>query len=116
MNRAWTLNHDHVAIRVRDIRRSIAFYRDVLGLELRRAVPDADNPTMVWFPGVQLVQKSETDSGEPGWRFFHVAFRVSNTEAAVRDLEARGLKFLPHEPGKPYFFEDPDGVIIELLV
>ena len=116
MNRAWTLNHDHVAIRVRDIHRSIAFYRDVLGLELRKAFPDAENPTMVWFPGVQLVQKTEQDAGEPGWRFAHVAFRVTDTEAAVRDLEARGLKFLPHEPGKPYFFEDPDGTVLELLV
>jgi lactoylglutathione lyase len=112
----WTLTHDHVAIRVRDIRRSIAFYRDVLGLEIRKAIPDSENPTMVWFPGVQLVQKTDAESGEPGWRFFHVAFRVSDAEAAVRDLKARGLKFLPHEPGKPYFFEDPDGVVIELLV
>ena len=116
MTRNWNLTHDHVAFRVRDIRRSIAFYRDVLGLEIRKALPDAENPTMVWFPGVQLVQRTEQDAGEPGWRFAHVAFRVTDTEAAVRDLSSRGLKFLPHEPGKPYFFEDPDGSLIELLV
>lgn len=116
MARNWTLTHDHVAIRVGDIRRSIEFYRDVLGLELRKAIGDFDNPTMVWFPGVQLVQKTEHDTGEAGWRFAHVAFRSNDVEAAVRELQGRGLKFLPHEPGKPYFFEDPDGVIIELLV
>ena len=116
MGRSWILTHDHVAIRVQDIRRSIAFYRDVLGLELRKAMPDVDNPRMVWFPGVQLVQKTADDAGEPGWRFAHVAFRVSDVAAAVAELQGRGLKFLPHEPGKPYFFEDPDGTVIELLV
>ncbi len=112
----WILTHDHVAVRVRDIRRSIEFYRDVLGLELRKAVPSFEHPSMVWFPGVQLIQKTENDVGEPGWRFAHVAFLVTDTEAAVRELTAKGLNFLTHEPGKPYFFEDPDGSIIELLV
>ena len=112
----WSVTQDHVAIRVRDIRRSIEFYRDVLGLEVRRALPDLENPTVVWFPGVQLVQQTEQDTGEPGWRLAHVAFRVSDTGPAVRDLQAKGFRFLPHESGKPYFFEAPDGTIIELLV
>jgi lactoylglutathione lyase len=116
MARTWTVSFDHVAIRVRDIRRSIAFYRDVMGLELRRAIPDAENPAQVWFPGLQLIQMSDAETPNPGWRLAHVAFRVSDTAAAVADITARGYKFLPHEPGKPYFFEDPDGVVVELLV
>ena len=86
MARNWTVTHDHVAIRVRDIRRSIAFYRDVMGLELRRAVPDTENPAQVWFPGLQLIQRGDAEPGEPGWRFAHVAFRVSDTSAAVADI------------------------------
>ena len=116
MSLNWTVTQDHVAIRVRDIRRSIEFYRDVLGLAVRRALPDLENPTVVWFPGVQLVQTTAQDAGDPGWRLAHVAFRVSDTEAAVRALTEKGIQFWPHEPGKPYFFEAPDGTVIELLV
>jgi catechol 2,3-dioxygenase-like lactoylglutathione lyase family enzyme len=111
----WSVTHHHVAIRVRDIQASIQFYREVLGLELLRAVPDANNPTMVWFPGVQLVQKTEEDKGDEGWRFAHVAFQTVNGEQAAAEMAARGLKFLPHEPGKPWFFYDPDGTLIEFL-
>ncbi|MBI3468117.1 MAG: VOC family protein [Planctomycetes bacterium] len=87
--RNGSLRHDHVAIRVRDIRRSIAFYRDVLDLPLERAKPDFENPEMVWFPGVQLVQKTEADGPEAGWRFVHVAFRVDDVERAAADLQPR---------------------------
>jgi catechol 2,3-dioxygenase-like lactoylglutathione lyase family enzyme len=111
----WSVTHHHLAIRVRDIKTSIEFYRDVLGLELARALPDADNPTMVWFPGVQLIQKTDADTGEEGWRYAHLAFQTVNCAHAVAELQARGLKFLPHEEGKPWFFFDPDGVLIELL-
>jgi lactoylglutathione lyase len=115
MSNHWSVTHHHVALRVRDIKASIQFYREVLGLELLRALPDAENPTMVWFPGVQLVQKTDADGDEEGWRFAHLAFQTVNCENAVAAMQARGLKFLPHEDGKPWFFYDPDGTMIEFL-
>ncbi len=115
MPEGWSVTHHHVAVRVQDMQRSIAFYRDALGLPLLRAVPNEEQPQMVWFPGVQLVQKTDADTGEDGWRLAHVAFQTQNCAAAVQAMRDLGLEFLPHEEGKPWFFYDPDGTLIEFL-
>ena len=40
MSQGPSIPFDHIAIRVQDIQRSIQFYRDELGQEVRRATPD----------------------------------------------------------------------------
>lgn len=111
----WSVTYHHAAIRVRDIKKSIEFYRDTLGLELLRTAPEGENPNMAWFPGLQLIQQDKKSDGESGWRLGHLAFQPTDSEEVVKDLKAHGFKFKPHEPGRPWFFEDPDGVLIELL-
>ena len=116
MPKKWNVRHHHVAIRVREINASIEFYRDILGLPLLRTAPDGENPGMAWFPGLQLIQNREESDNAPDWRFAHLGFETNNVEKAVEELRARGLKFQPHEQGRPWFLEDPDGVLIELMV
>jgi lactoylglutathione lyase len=92
----------HTGFHVADMERSIAFYVDQLGLELRaRRVVDAPYvQTLVGYPGAEL----------------HQAF--------IDILEADGVEFLspPVVPtvgpntGRPaVYLKDPDGIRIELL-
>lgn len=116
MPEGWTVTPHHTAIKVRDLEVCTAFFRDTLGLTPRMVRPDWDNPEMVWFEGIQLVQASDEDQNSPeGWRLFHVALQPDNGEAVVADLKAQGYQFKPHEAGNPWFFDGPEGIEIELL-
>jgi predicted enzyme related to lactoylglutathione lyase len=74
----------------RDPRRAIAFYRDVLGLELQSLAPDnaggefelPDGSTFGLWVG---------DDGMPFQPSNGVLFAVDDLEAAVSALEARGI-------------------------
>lgn len=125
----------HTMIRVRDLERSVAFYRDAVGLrELRRE----DYPTGK-FTLVFLGYGKESDStvielthnhGETkythGTGFGHLAVAVVDIAAAVARLQHLGVKIL-RAPGPMThsatngqrdviaFVEDPDGYRIELI-
>ncbi len=116
----------HTRIRVRDLERSVAFYRDVLGLEESGR---SDSPM-----GNRLAYMRDRASGheielcyQPEGRpfafpedIFHVAFEVSDLSAVGEDLARRGIPFTdgPHvsRSGSALaFIDDPDGYEIELL-
>jgi len=128
---------------VSDLDRSVAFYRDVLGFKLQHiAEPSAAaNPKVgmvTGFPNTRLrVALFNVDGHEleliqyvtpPGKRTAperrdtgaaHIAFRVSDCDAAYRELLAKGVKFVspPQDFGaaKACYFTDPDGITLELL-
>ena len=107
-----------IAIRVRDLAKSEAFYRDVLGLEfgLRdegrrwlflRAGGDA---------GVVVLQEDRE-----AWAPQHLAFTVTerDMEGAVAALRERGVAvegpvYHAWMPAKSAYFSDPDGHALEL--
>ena len=107
-----------VAIRVRDLERALAFYRDVLGLtvglrdESRRWIfLRAGGPE-----GMLVLQE---DAGE--WPTQHLAFRVdaSDLERAAQRLQEHGIPTtgpILHDwmPARSLYFEDPDGHELEL--
>ena len=116
---------DHVAIVAADQERSIAWYREVLGLE--RAHEDAWGamPAMLVARGSQtgiaifpLRSGSAGPPPEEGVRIAHVAFRVDRTsfEAARRALAARGIdvELQDHGVSRSIYFADPDGHRLEL--
>jgi catechol 2,3-dioxygenase-like lactoylglutathione lyase family enzyme len=107
-----------VAIKVHDLARSEAFYRDVLGLEegLR------DEPRRWLFlraggsAGMIVLQE---DQGE--WPQQHFAFTAdaSEIDRAAEQLHARGVSTvgpMVHDwiPAKSLYFSDPDGHDLEL--
>ena len=113
---------DHVSLNVSDRPRSIAWYREVLGLEQRGDARRDDWPVFMGEFGacVALFQAQvETPERQPestGLR--HVAFMVE-PDALARaqaQLRAHGVEFRFEDHGNAHsvYFPDPDGNVIEL--
>jgi catechol 2,3-dioxygenase-like lactoylglutathione lyase family enzyme len=100
---------DFVDIPSRDVERSIAFYRDVIGLPQNPREPtefEAGNVTLaIWKPEDQGVEFSSGAS-------HGIALRVPDVAAARAELEAKGVEFIGDRDSgvcKMAFFADPDG-------
>jgi catechol 2,3-dioxygenase len=115
---------DHVALWVSDLRRSIEWYRDVLGMERRFEEAWGGRPAMLCagdtclalFESSVSAPSSAPEDGQLVMR--HVAFRVGRTafEEARTELVSRGLDFVfqDHEIAHSIYFRDPDGHELEL--
>ena len=107
-----------VAIRVRDLPKAEAFYRDILGLEV--GLRDAQRNWLFLRAGGQagMIVLQE----EPGeWPAQHLAFTVeaSDLEHAVallteQGVAVRGPVFHAWMPATSVYFADPDGHQLEL--
>jgi glyoxylase I family protein len=114
---------NHISFPVRDLERSVHFYRDVLGLA---PIPRPDLP----FPGawlgsngiqVHLIVPPEgapLGSPRPSLNPLggHVAFTIADYDAVVAALHAAGIETL--EAGREIgqlWVRDPDGHLIELI-
>ena len=107
-----------VAIRVKELSRSEAFYRDVLGLE--EGLRDERRPWLFLRAGGQdgMVVLQE-DKGD--WPPQHIAFTVAEAdiEHAAEELKKQGVEVrgpVTHAwmPAKSVYFADPDGHALEL--
>ena len=113
---------DHVSLNVSDRPRSIAWYRDVLGLEQRGAERRDDWPVFMGeFGACVALFQAQADSSErlpesTGLR--HVAFMVGRdglARARAR-LDEHGVayRFEDHGNAHSVYFSDPDANVIEL--
>lgn len=114
------LELNHVAIAVRDVERSRAFYRDVVGLPV---IPRPAFP----FPGewfrlgthqqLHLIGDREADAGRGTSMDGHFALRVEDAGEVAARLERLGVPF--RGPGRrpdgavQVFVTDPDGNVLE---
>lgn len=123
----------HLTAVVRDLDRTTAFYRDVLGLSLVRQGTSDDDPNArhFWFalgdggPG-RLISFLEYPSLPPGTvgtgSVQHFAFAVGSAEeqAAWRDyLRTRGVECTDvFDRGglRSIYVHDPDGHVVEIAV
>ena len=117
---------DHVGVMVNDLNESVQFYRDVLGLEVKRQVQVLAGYTLV-FMGyakssetvIELVPRAG-DFAEAG-RVHHIAFTVDSMEAAIAHLRQHQVRWIDQEPhvlpdGAEYcFFYGPNGEHLELF-
>ena len=113
---------DHVSLNVSDRARSIAWYRDVLGLEQRGEPRRDDWPVFMGELGACValfqaqVKTAERQPESTGLR--HVAFMVGRDDlaAAQTRLRERGVEFRFEDHGNAHsiYFPDPDGNVIEL--
>ncbi|WP_420563906.1 VOC family protein [Thalassobaculum sp.] len=114
---------------VRDLDRSIAFYRDVLGLPLATVIP-ARNVAFFWVPKPETAMLGIWAVGTaPMSMKLHIAFTVDlpDVERSVGALREAGLT--PHFNGDPIeepivltwmpatsvYFDDPDGHALEFI-
>jgi catechol 2,3-dioxygenase len=100
-----------IAFEVEDLERSIAFYRDVLGLPLL-----SRGPQQAWFcTGAQRLALFTSDRPGSGQ---HFAFLIppEKTEQARSALVARGFleETMQQDDGFSVYIRDPDGNKIEL--
>jgi catechol 2,3-dioxygenase-like lactoylglutathione lyase family enzyme len=100
---------DFVDIPSRDVERSIAFYRDVLGLPQNPREPtefEAGNVTLaIWKPEDQGVEFPKSAA-------HGIALRVAEVAAARAELESKGVEFIGDRDSgvcNMAFFTDPDG-------
>jgi catechol 2,3-dioxygenase-like lactoylglutathione lyase family enzyme len=110
----------HIALAVRDPRRSVAFYQAVFGV-----VPIYVDDTFIQAqtPGsrdVLVFEKSPRGAGRKGG-VAHFGFRLTRASDIARAREAIGAAggaitdTGEFAPGEPYvFFKDPDGYLVEI--
>ena len=115
---------DHVAITVRDVARSVAWYRDVLGLERRFEEAWGDVPSMMCAGDTCVaIFPASSDSPQPPpgadtIAMRHFAFRVdaANMAAARESFAARNIPVREEDHGiaRSLYINDPDGHTIEI--
>ncbi len=115
---------DHVALAVRDVQRSLAWYQEVLGLERRFEDVWGDYPAVVGVGTTSIalfpVEGPDPISfiGRDALVMRHLAFRVDrkNFIEARADLKRRGIafEFQDHDVAHSIYFDDPDAHEIEI--
>jgi methylmalonyl-CoA epimerase len=123
----------HVAMVVRDLDASLAFYRDVLGLSLETVLPiPSDRVTIAFLPvgesKIELVTPTDDSTGvarfleTKGEGFHHVCFEVDDLAETLTRLAIDGVELIDTAPRKgaegPVAFLHPrscHGVLVELI-
>jgi len=120
----------YVGIQVRDMDRSISFYRDVLGMQVvrRQHVPETGGEwaelrsigskqmlELNWYPNASRFFAGPYRNGD---ELDHIAFECEDVERAYRELLEKGARpgHRPFAEGNSWlaYVEDPDGIWIEL--
>ncbi|MCR9073749.1 MAG: VOC family protein [Alphaproteobacteria bacterium] len=114
---------------VRDLDRSVAFYRDVLGLPLAHVVPDR-NVAFFWVPKAETAMLGLWGVGTaPMGMRLHIAFTVELTDVEHSVAALRDAGLTPHfnntpidepivlgwMPATSVYFDDPDGHSLEFI-
>jgi lactoylglutathione lyase len=117
---------EHVGIMVNDMDESLAFYQNILGLELRNRewLNDSIELAFLFFPEQPSVEVELVYGGpvENEGIVNHLAFTVENIEAELVRFKEAGVKLVDEEPQsilngtvKIAFFQGPNGEKLELV-
>ncbi len=120
----------HTMLRVGDLERSIAFYTEVLGMQLLRRQDYPEGRFTLAFVGygeedaqtvIELTHNWDTSAYDLGNGFGHIAVEVADAAAACDAVRAKGGKVtreagpMKHGTTVIAFVEDPDGYKIEFI-
>ena len=125
---------DHIGIAVGDLNEALAFYRDVLGLEIEAPEEVASQRVRAHFvplggAAIELLEATAPDSPiakfleRRGPGLHHITLGVEDIRAALAALEARGVRLIDQTPrpgahGSLVAFIHPSaahGVLVELV-
>jgi len=113
----------HENYNVQDLERSLAFYKEALGLTEKRRKEAADGSYVIVFIGNEAApfeleltwlrdHEGPYDLGEGE---FHLAFQTPDMDAARKKHEAMGCICFENTAMGIYFIEDPDGYWLEIV-
>jgi methylmalonyl-CoA/ethylmalonyl-CoA epimerase len=127
------LKLDHIGIAVKDISTALKFYADILGLTLEGEEVISEQKVRTAFlpigdTEVELLESTEPDGPvakfieKKGEGIQHIAFKVNDIEAALKELEEKGIRLIDKKPrigagNKKIAFlhpKDTFGVLVEL--
>jgi catechol 2,3-dioxygenase-like lactoylglutathione lyase family enzyme len=105
---------DFITIPTRDVKRSVEFYRDVLGIpESRYTEAEIETPNVTlsfWNPEPEGIDFRPNEAG--------FGIRVADVGEARKELEAKGVEFIGETFDSSVchmgFFKDPDGNVVIL--
>jgi len=123
----------HIAVVVDDMEKSLAFWRDALGIALHelRDVP-AENSQVAFLPlagaEVELVMPTSDDSGiakylaKRGPGMHHICLEVDDIDGMLVQLKDKSIRLINEQPrlaedGRKYAFIHPEstgGALVEL--
>lgn len=114
----------HTMVRVSDLKKSLHFYCDALGLrELRRTENEKGRFTLVFLAApnderaqIELTYNWDEHEYSGGRNFGHVAYAVDDIYATCERLQAAGVTIhRPPRDGRMAFIRSPDNISVELL-
>lgn len=115
----------HTRYRVADLEKTVAFYREVLGLEevKRHESPRGSKLVFLKAPEsdeeIEICQFDESGPVELGNDITHLAFEVDDLEAFAKHAEAKGCPLsdgpTKSRSGTFAFIDAPEGYEIELI-
>jgi catechol-2,3-dioxygenase len=121
----------HIVLYVRELARSVRFYRDVLGWNQPTPIRDGGFPAAVFSSGrthheLLLIEVGADAPGPPPGRrsgLYHFGLKVGETDDELRDalatLQEHNVKIVgasDHTVTHSLYIEDPDGNEIELYI
>jgi lactoylglutathione lyase len=108
-----------VILLVRDMKKSIEFYRDVLGMQLKREsenwveLSKGSSTVLALHPARKSPENTQKQTG------MLVGFNVTDLQDVCRELEKKKVKFYKKQTeenfGKHAIIEDPDGHLVSLV-
>lgn len=113
----------HTNFNVFDLDKSLAFYKEALGLHETRRIEPEDGAFKIVYLGdesgkAELELTWLRDREKPydlGDQEFHIAYRTDDYDAAFKKHEEMGCIAYINEKMGIYFITDPDGYWIEVL-
>ncbi|MDR1472076.1 MAG: VOC family protein [Synergistaceae bacterium] len=112
-----------VTIAVRDLEESVNFYRDVVGLPVKRRFQGGPDTEIVFLgegeTDIELLFDRKNEDFSVG-SSMSIGFETESADELIASLRERGVKVLsgiiqPNPSVRFFFAEDPNGVRIEFV-
>ncbi|MCH7593832.1 MAG: VOC family protein [Chloroflexi bacterium] len=111
------LSTEHAGIPITDRKRSVTFYRDVVGLNIIPCMVETDGIAWLGLPNGAMLHLVEAEAGNP--HTYHGGFVVSDFDAAVSTIQQSGAGNIRVgdrlDDRRALHFDDPDGNHVELV-